>query len=108
MGFKMNYEPFQKALKAGFSFFIKTSKAAIELVTKQVVKLKLTSFTLPSLYRHLGEYCYNSALSRTDFSSQFEQIDKVKAELAVTNQQTPPTNSAFFYCQIESTVNQGY
>ena len=90
MDFLMNYAVFQKVLKAEFSFFIKISKAAIELVIKQVVKIKLTSFTLPSLYRPLGEYCYNSALSRTDFSSQFEQIDKVKAELAITNQQTPP------------------
>lgn len=90
MGFKMNYAMFQKALKTGFSFFIKTSKAAIELVTKQMVKVKLATFTLPSLYRPLGEYCYNSAISRTDFLSQFEQIDKVKTELAITNQQTPP------------------
>jgi len=86
----MNYALFQKALQAGFSFFIKTSKAAIELASKQVVKIKLTTFTLPSLYRPLGEYCYNSALSRSDFQSQFEQIDKVKAELAITNQQTLP------------------
>ena len=69
MDFLMNYAVFQKVLKAEFSFFIKISKAAIELVIKQVVKIKLTSFTLPSLYCPLGDYCYNSALSRTDFQS---------------------------------------
>lgn len=86
----MNYEPFHKALKVRLSHFILKVKAAFELVSKQVVKIKLTSFTLPSLYRHLGEYCYSSASSRNDFSTQFEQIDKVKAELAITIQQTPP------------------
>ena len=106
MGFKMNYAMFQKALKTGVSFFIKTSKAALELISKQVVKIKLTSFTLPSLYRPLGEYCYNSALSRTDFSSQFEQIDKVKAELAITNQQTPPPIQASLITKLKALLTK--
>jgi len=106
MGFKMNYAMFQKALKTGFSFFIKTSKAAIELISKQVVKINLTTFTLPSLYRPLGEYCYNSALSRTDFQSQFEQIDKVKAELAITNQQTPPPIQPSFITKLKALLTK--
>jgi hypothetical protein len=102
----MNYEPFQKESKTRFSFFIKTSNAAIGLVSKQVVKIKLTSFTLPSLYRPLGEYCYNSAISRTDFSSQFEQIDKVKAELAITNQQTPPPIQPSFIAKLKALLTK--
>ena len=101
MDFLMNYAVFQKVLKAEFSFFIKISKAAIELVIKQVVKIKLTSFTLPSLYRPLGDYCYNSALLRTDFPIQFEKIDKVKSELAITNQQTPPPIQPSFIAKLK-------
>jgi hypothetical protein len=106
MDFLMNYAVFQKVLKAGFSFFIKISKAAIELVIKQVVKIKLTSFTLPSLYRPLGEYCYNSAFSRTDFPNQFEQIDKVKAELAIINQQTPPPIQPSFIAKLKALLTK--
>lgn len=98
----MSYEPFQKASKTGFSFFILTAKAALELILKQVAKIKLTTITLPSLYCRLGEYCYNCSLTRSDFSSQFELIDKVKAELAISMQQTPPPIRPSFLAKLKT------
>ena len=73
---------------SAMSSFISTAKAAAQLAAKQAEKTKLTTITLPSAHRALGQESFATRKQQAEFPELFQQLDSIQNELAgIANQQ---------------------
>ena len=64
------------------SSFVSTAKAAAQLAAKQAEKTKLTTITLPSAYRALGQESFAARKHLADFPELHQQLDSIQSEVA--------------------------
>jgi len=68
--------------KSAMSSFLSTAKAAVQLAAKQTEKTKLTTVTLPSAYRALGQESFASRSHQAELPELYQQLDAVQKEMA--------------------------
>jgi len=81
--------PMLDRLKETFTGLAANAQAAARLAAKQAERTKLTTMTLPALYRELGKDIHATGRYRDQFTGEFAKADELKQKIEAIRQSEP-------------------